>query len=156
VEQTTERLTVERTIDIEASPETVWRLLTDEQEAKRWWGLDASFDPTPGGEFVLNVVSGSIVRGIFLEVEPPSRLVYTFGWEKRNDGGHELTPPGSTTVEILLVPTGEGTTLTLTHRGLADETEAEQHGVGWEHYLGRLAITAAGGDPGPDPWLQQS
>ena len=28
-----------------------------------------------------------------------------------------------------------------------------RHARGWDHYLGRLAVVAAGGDPGPDPWL---
>jgi uncharacterized protein (TIGR02453 family) len=27
------------------------------------------------------------------------------------------------------------------------------HTEGWDHYVGRLAVRAAGGDPGPDPWL---
>jgi HipA-like kinase len=30
---------------------------------------------------------------------------------------------------------------------------AGKHAHGWEHYLARLAVTAAGGDPGRDPWL---
>jgi len=103
----------------------------------------------------LHVVSGSIARGIFVEVEPPRRLVYTWGWERRVDG-NEQTPPGSTTVEITLEPAAGGTRLTFVHSGLTDPGEVERHAAGWDHYLARLAIAAAGGDPGPDPWLQQS
>src|SRR5919197_642514 len=37
------------------------------------------------------------------------------------------------------------------HHGLP-ETEAVKHATGWGPYLPRLAIAAAGDDPGPDPW----
>jgi uncharacterized protein YndB with AHSA1/START domain len=153
VEQTTERLTVERTIEIEASPETVWELLTDPAKAGRWWGLGATFDPRPGGEFRLAISPRRIVSGEFVELDPPHRLVYTFGWEL---DGSDFTPPGSTTVEITLEPSGGVTLLTLVHSGLTRQDTAESHGEGWAHYLSRLAIAAAGGDPGPDPWAQAS
>jgi hypothetical protein len=39
--------------------------------------------------------------------------------------------------------------LRLRHRGLGPD-DVEAHGDGWMHYLNRLAIAAAGGDPGPD------
>jgi uncharacterized protein YndB with AHSA1/START domain len=155
VDQTTERVSIERTIEIEASPETVWEFLTDPEKAKRWWGIDAIFDTRPGGEFRLHVASGSIVGGEYLEVEPPRRLVYTFGWIKGGDSTG-LTPPGSTTVELTLEPSETGTTLSLVHRDLANLESAGNHGAGWDHYLARLVVIAAGGDPGPDPWAQQS
>jgi hypothetical protein len=28
------------------------------------------------------------------------------------------------------------------------------HGMGWEHYMARLAITAIGGDPGADAFAE--
>jgi hypothetical protein len=39
-----------------------------------------------------------------------------------------------------------------THRGLPSEDARKSHAHGWDHYLDRLAIGAAGDDPGPDPW----
>jgi uncharacterized protein YndB with AHSA1/START domain len=151
MESATERLSVERVIEIEASPETVWELLTDPEKAKDWWGLEASFDPRPGGAFRLRVTPASIAGGEFVEVDRPRRLVYTWGWEM-GGGGPELVPPGSTTVEIELEPTEAGTTLRLTHRDLPGADSARAHGAGWDHYLARLAVAARGGDPGPDPW----
>ena len=62
-------------------------------------------------------------------------------------------PPGSTTIEIDLVPDGDGTTVHFTHRDLPTEDAAGKHAHGWGHYLERLATAAAGGDPGADPWL---
>jgi uncharacterized protein YndB with AHSA1/START domain len=86
-----------------------------------------------------------VARGEFREIDPPRRVVFTWGWE-----GHPAVPPGSSTVEIDLAPDGEGTLLRLTHRRLPDE-EIEQHAHGWDHFLPRLATAAPGGDPGPDP-----
>jgi len=60
-------------------------------------------------------------------------------------------PPGSTTVEVTLAPDGDGTHVRLVHRGLQTPEMREQHRQGWDHYVARLAVAAAGGDPGPDP-----
>jgi hypothetical protein len=38
----------------------------------------------------------------------------------------------------------------MTHSGLPDAEACLSHEQGWAHYLGRLAVAAAGGDPGPD------
>jgi uncharacterized protein YndB with AHSA1/START domain len=152
MEQTTEPLVVRRTVEIAASPETVWELLVDPVKALRWWGVGAELDPRPGGAIRVRVIPGSVASGEFVEVEPPRRLVYTWGWEE-GGGGPELVPAGSSTVEIELEPTESGTSLTLVHRGLPNEESAGAHGEGWDNYLPRLAVAAAGGDPGRDPWL---
>jgi uncharacterized protein YndB with AHSA1/START domain len=152
MEQATEPIVVRRELEIAASPETVWELLVDPVKALRWWGVGAQFDPRPGGEIRVHVIPGSVASGEFVEVDPPRRLVYTWGWEE-GGGGAGLVPPGSSTVEIELEPSPAGTTLRLTHSGLPTEESAVSHGDGWDHYLGRLAVTAAGGDPGRDPWL---
>jgi uncharacterized protein YndB with AHSA1/START domain len=151
MEQTAEPLVVRREIEIAASPETVWGLLVDPEKALRWWGIDARFDSTPGGELRVHVIPGSVASGEFVEVDPPRRLVFTWGWSE-GGGGPELVPPGSSTVEIELAASGSGTTLQLVHRGLPSNEAARNHGEGWDHYLSRLAVAARGGDPGPDPW----
>jgi uncharacterized protein YndB with AHSA1/START domain len=152
MQQTTEPLVVRKTVEIAASPETVWELLVDPVKAIRWWGIGAEFDPRPGGKLRVHVIPGSVASGVFVELDPPRRLVYTWGWSE-GGGGPELVPPGSTTVEIELEPTAAGTTLRLTQTGLPTKESAEQHGAGWDNYLPRLAVAATGGDPGRDPWL---
>jgi uncharacterized protein YndB with AHSA1/START domain len=153
MEQTTEPLVVRRRVEIAASPETVWELLVDPVKALRWWGIEVELDPRPGGRLRVHVIPGSVVSGAFVEVDPPRRLVYTWGWTE-GGGSPGLVPPGSSTVEIELEPTGAGTTVRLTHSGLPNAESAGSHGEGWDHYLGRLAVVAAGGDPGRDPWLE--
>lgn len=143
---------VERTIAIDASPETVWQFLVDPEKTTAWWGITASFDPRPGGEYRVEVIPGHTASGEFVELDAPRRLVYTFGWEAGENGANP-TPPGSSTIEIELVPDGVGTVLNFTHRDLPSAEASESHSKGWDHYLERLAIVAPGGDPGPDPWL---
>ena len=153
MERTAEKTSLERELEIAASPETVWQFLVDPEKSLRWWGQALTIDLRPGGEYRIQVIPGHTARGEFVEIDPPRRLVYTWGWEEGGDGPN-VVPPGSSTVEIELVPTGEGTTLRFLHRDLPSAESVASHGHGWDHYLGRLAVAAAGGDPGPDPWLQ--
>jgi uncharacterized protein YndB with AHSA1/START domain len=146
---TAEGISVEREIRIAARPETVWEFLVDPEKAVRWMGLQASLDPRPGGRYRVEVIPGSVASGEFVEVEPPHRLVQTWGWEP---GAGSPVAPGATTLEVRLTPDGDGTLLRLTHTGLPDAAAAGSHAHGWEHYLERLAVAAAGGDPGEDPW----
>jgi uncharacterized protein YndB with AHSA1/START domain len=148
VDATTESISVEREIAIAASPETIWELLVDPDQAVRWMGEEAAFDVRPGGGYRVGVIPGHTASGEFVEVDPPRRLVHTWGWE-----GEDGVPPGSSTVEYELIPNGEGTLLRFTHRDLPSAEAAESHAHGWDHYLERLEKVGAGGDPGPDPWL---
>ena len=150
MDATTETTLLERTISIDASPETVWEFFIDPEKLTRWKGMNAKLEPQPGGEYRCEVIPGHTAVGEYVELDPPHRLVFTWGWEP---GGSGRVPVGTSTVEIELLPTDEGTMLRFTHRGLPDEEAAQSHGHGWDHYLERLVIAAAGGDAGPDPWV---
>jgi uncharacterized protein YndB with AHSA1/START domain len=153
MDATTETTSVERELAVDASPETVWQFLVDPAKATRWMGLTAAFDPRPGGEYRVGVLPGRVAAGEFVELEPPHRLVFTWGWEPGEEGENAV-PPGSSTIEIELVPSGDGTTLRFRHSGLPTAASVESHAHGWEHYLRRLAVVARGDDPGEDPWIQ--
>ena len=148
---TTETAALTREIVIAAAPETVWQHLVDPDKVARWMGRNISFDPRPGGEYRIEVGRGYAASGEFVELDPPRRLVYTWGWEAV-DGKENAVPPGSSTVEIELVMEEDGTRLRLTHRDLPTTEAADSHGSGWDHYLERLVAAATGADPGPDPW----
>jgi uncharacterized protein YndB with AHSA1/START domain len=142
-----DREAVEREVHIAARPAVVFAFFTDPAKMVRWKGLDAMLDPRPGGVYRVTVTPADIAVGEYLAVEPPHRLVFTWGWE------NSPIPPGSTTVEVTLTPDGDGTLLRLRHSGLSSEAAREQHTSGWEHYLGRLVLAVVG-DAGPDPWAQ--
>ena len=140
-----DELVVRREIRIAAPPATVFAFLTDPDKILRWIGTEATVEAHPGGLYLVNVGGKHIARGQFTEVIPVHRLAYTFGWE-----GRENVPPGSGLIEIDLIDQGEGTLVRMTHSGLPDAQECLSHQQGWDHYLERLAVAAAGGDPGPD------
>jgi uncharacterized protein YndB with AHSA1/START domain len=151
VETTAETTRVyERELQIAARPETVWEFLVDPAKASRWMGQTVALDPRPGGEYRNEVIPGNVARGEFVEVDPPRRLVHTWGWEAGPSG----VAPGSTTIEISLEPRDGGTLLRFRHLGLAEDALGP-HAHGWDHYLPRLEAAAGGKDPGPDPWLRR-
>jgi uncharacterized protein YndB with AHSA1/START domain len=152
VDAATEGISVERELAIAASPETVWELLTKEDEAVKWMGRSATFDLRPGGVYRVEVIPGNTARGEFVEIDRPHRLVFTWGWEL---GSQSVVAPGSTTIEFELTPVGEGTLLRFRHSDLRNDDAAAAHGQGWDHYLDRLALAASGADPGVDPWLER-
>ncbi len=141
-----EPLVVRREVQIAAPPATVFAFLTDPDKIMRWMGTEAAVEPHPGGLYLVNVTGKDIARGQFTEVIPVHRLAYSFGWE-----GREKMPPGSGLIEIDLIDREGGTLLRMTHSGLPDAEACASHEKGWTHYFARLAVAAAGGDPGPDP-----
>jgi len=134
-----------REIVIDASPETIFPLISTTEGWLRWEGTEAEIDARPGGTYYVNCAGEYPSRGEFVEVVPNERVVFTFGWDVE---GNPIAP-GSTTVEITLEPEGEKTRLRLLHRDLPEEAAAD-HGHGWDHYLARLLVVAGGGEVGPD------
>jgi uncharacterized protein YndB with AHSA1/START domain len=150
VESTTDQLLALREVFIEAQPETVWQFLVEPEKIARWKGVDVKFEARVGAPYRTVVVPENVAVGELVELDPPHRLVYTWGWE-----GNPDVPPGSTTVEYELIPEGDGTRVRLTHRDLPNQESVDSHAHGWDHYLERLAVAASGGDPGPDPWVTE-
>lgn len=142
---------VEREVRIQARPETIFPFFTDPELFGRWSGV-ATLDPRPGGIFRSDVDGKNIARGEYVAVDPPHSVTFTWGWEAEDSP----VPPGSSTVHITLTPDGEHTIVRLVHSDLPSRESVESHGVGWDHYLERLRIVSAGGDPGPDPWAQRA
>ena len=132
-------------IDITAPPEVVFAHLVTPDRMIRWMGQHAELKPIPGGLFAVDV-NGTLVRGEYVEVDPPRRVVVSWGMI----GIPEL-PPGASRVEFNLTPTDGGTRLELIHTGLPD-SRSPGHREGWANYLCRLREVAAGNDPGPDTW----
>ena len=147
----TDTAVYERTLSIAASPETVWEFFVDPEKLCRRKGTRADLDPRPGGVYRCEVIPGHTALGEFVELDPPRRLVFTWGWD-----GQEAVPPGTSTIEVELTPEGEGTSVRFVHKDLPNAEQVASHAHGWDHYLDRLEVAAAGGDPGEDPWVKQA
>lgn len=138
-------------LEVDAPIDEVFALFVDPELFVLWMADAATLDPVPGGTVRWTHPNGDTVAGRYVEVDPPRRVVFTYGWERAD----VQIPPGSTTVEVDLTPRPDGgTTVRLVHRGLDDDA-ADAHRGGWAHYLDRLRRTAEGHPPGPDPWADR-
>jgi len=120
------------TTTIDASPQEVFPYLVQPDLLVRWLGSWVDVDPQPDGQFAVDM-GETQVRGSYLTVDPPYRVVFTWGIP-----GSDTLPAGSTTVEIVLQPEGDATVVELTHRGLPDDWYAG-HRQGWTDRVGVLA-----------------
>ena len=140
---------LQREIRIAARPEIVFEFSTDPARMMRWNGINNTLDPRPGGIYRVDLNRRDVASGRFVEVIPYSRVVFTWGLE----GDNSPFPPGASTVEVSLIPDGDGTIVRLRHSGLP-ANDPMDFGGAWDHALARLVIVAQGGDPGPDPWVE--
>lgn len=126
--------TIAREITIDASPEIVFSYFTDPAKHVLWQGRHVQVDPRPGGELRIEFGPGYVAVGRYLEVVPPKRLVYTWGWSEQ---GSSVVPPGSTTVEVTFESANGATVVRVRHSGLPTQALAF-HGDGWDEGLSGL------------------
>lgn len=126
-----------------AAPPEVFRAMTGAEELARWWGPRGftvprlEIDPRPGGAYAIEMQppEGEAFRlsGEFLEVDPPSRLVYTFSWDPPDPDDRE------TVVNLSLEDRGAQTRVELTQGEFATEERRALHEGGWTDSFDRLA-----------------
>jgi uncharacterized protein YndB with AHSA1/START domain len=128
---------LERTILIEAPPATVFRYFTDSDRRAAWWGQGSTIDPRPGGRVFVRYPDGTEATGEVVDVDPPSRITFTYGYLKNAPG------PGESRVTITLERAGRhGTRLRLTH-DFADPAHRDHHVQGWRYQLSLFANVVA-------------
>ena len=128
-------------VRIAAVPEVVFPYFTDPELVTTWLAQKADLDPRPGGLFAIDVDGGQ-ARGSYVEIDPPRRVVFTWGIP-----GDDELPDGSSTVEVVLAAEGGDTVVTLTHRDLP-AGKRPSHQEGWERHLAGLVATAGSAAPG--------
>ena len=79
-------------VDLPAPAEEVFRHLTDPAAMVRWMGQHATLRPVPGGAFEIDI-NGVPVRGHYLEIEPPRRVLVSWGV-----AGHPGLPPDQASI----------------------------------------------------------
>ena len=144
--------TIEREIQIEASPATVFEVITSPEHLKEWWPDEAVLEATPGakGQLVFGDRSSGtaqIPKLTVLEAVPPRR--FSFRWT--HPEGAEAREGNSLLVTFDLTASGGGTLLRMTESGFREmgwevavlEEQYRDHVEGWKHFLPRLVDYAA-------------
>ncbi len=136
-----EELRIERLIP--APPDKVYALWTDPDLLVKWWGPEGydipqhSLDVRPGGHWrtVMRSPEGArhTVSGIYRELMPPKRMIFTWGWE--DDTGQRSH---ETEVTVTFEPAPGGTRLVLLQRHFEDKDSRDRHQHGWESTLNCL------------------
>lgn len=133
-------------IFIRATPEELWKALTDSKMTRMYFfACTIESDWTPGAPYTMRDSTGNIgVSGTVLEIDRPKRLVTTFRAHWAGEG--ETTPETVVTYEIEQL--GATCKLTLTHSGLiADNPMHEGFKEGWAQILSSLKTLIETGQP---------
>jgi uncharacterized protein YndB with AHSA1/START domain len=131
---------------LKAAPEKVYQAWTQPEQMTRWWGVtphpnkpSAETDLRVGGRFRVQFwgMDGQhhSVSGVYRELVPNRRLVFTWSWQS--------TPERESQVTIDIKPVAidrvdDGSLLTLTHEQFYDEKARDDHGKGWGMALDNL------------------
>ena len=130
----------------DAAPGKVWRAITEPEMLKKWMAPSDAFkvpvaeaELRVGGRYhiIMNAPGGEVhdVSGVYREVVPNKKLVYTWAWKS--------TPERQSVVTIELRAAGGGTELTLKHEQFFDEEARNHHEQGWNGCLARLEKAVA-------------
>jgi uncharacterized protein YndB with AHSA1/START domain len=133
---------------LRAPASTVFRACTEPEELARWWGPRGFTTPAieldlrVGGRyrFAMQPPEGDLfhLTGEFREVDPPSRLAYTFVWEPPDPDDRE-------TLVTLSFREVEGSTeVSFTQGVFATEQRRALHEQGWMESFERLQELLSG------------
>jgi uncharacterized protein YndB with AHSA1/START domain len=131
----------------DAPRERVFAAWTDPDQFREWmcppnYGLDrCELDARPGGAWRAHGYKPDgehfAKSGVYLEVRPPERLVFT--WAHHADDTFDSRRGPETTVELTFRAVGKKTELTLVHGPFADRPNFDGHNAGWLGSFDKLA-----------------
>ncbi|MDE1763857.1 MAG: SRPBCC domain-containing protein [Thaumarchaeota archaeon] len=138
---------IRKTIEIDASPETVFRAISNPAELTNWFPDAAILEPSVGGKFKFTFSKDStrcgknqedvLSEGKVVEFVPNKKLAYT--WQHKN-----IPDFPETVVTWELEQIGKSKTrVTLTHSGFTGkegDKGIEAHDQGWTFFLNELAL----------------
>lgn len=128
---------LERCITIRATRETVFAYFTDSERFARWWGAGSRIEPRAGGAVEIRYPNEASARGTILEIEPPSRIVFSYGYGSGD-------PAEFSRVTITLEETSGGTELRLTHAFTSAKIR-DHHVQGWRYQLALFSKAVSDG-----------
>ena len=131
-------LVIKRTF--EAPRDLVWKVWSDPDQAKHWWGPKGftlpfvEMDQRVGGKWRAQMRSPDgkdyWQHGVYREIVPPEKTVYTFIWDSEPE--HEML------VTVTFATRGNKTEMTFKQEGFKSADEKAGHEDGWNQTFDRL------------------
>ncbi len=131
-------LVLTRTFD--APPQRVFGAWLDPAQIEKWIGPRGVrgetqlLEPRVGGRYRIQMRtpdgSDPVVSGVYREIVPPSRLVFTWTWEHER---HEML------ISVTFRAAGRETEMTLRQENFASAERRDSHGHGWTGSFDKLA-----------------
>jgi uncharacterized protein YndB with AHSA1/START domain len=153
-QQTTKQLTITRIFD--APRELVWKVWTEPEGIKRWWGPKGYTSPAcktdfrVGGSYHFCMQSPEGQQfwstGVYREIRPLERIVYTDNFA--DEAGNVIPAseygilgdwPAELLVTVIFEDQAGKTKITLTHEGLPEGEMREMSEAGWNESLDKIA-----------------
>jgi uncharacterized protein YndB with AHSA1/START domain len=128
---------LDRTIDIGAPRDAVFKYFTDSARWAAWWGQGSTIDARPGGRVLVRYPDGTEASGEVIEVAAPARIVFSYGYAS----GKPIAA-GASLVTIRLEAAGRGTRVHLVHQ-FAEAAVRDEHVQGWRYQLSLFANVVA-------------
>jgi uncharacterized protein YndB with AHSA1/START domain len=104
--------TVQRSLDVDATPAELWRMIADPVELATWFATDIELVMAPGGRGRLTDDDGAVRHAVIDGLEPERQLVLR--WWRDDDG-----PETASVVTMAVSPRGDGARLVVTERLLS-------------------------------------
>jgi len=135
---------------LRAPRERIYRAFTEPGDLVRWFSPSADIgtevlehDLRVGGTYRLRFTLpggvNNVVRGRFVELEPPERLAFTWTWEPPDPhAGIE------TIVHVVLRGDADGTEVVVSHDRFPTNESRDRHDAGWTTTLDRLETLSMG------------
>ena len=127
---------------VPAARETVFEAFTSAEVLRQWWGpagftvASLDYDPRAGASYRIEMQppegDAFFLVGEFREVDPPSRLVYTFVWEEPDPDDVDYL------VELTFEDRGESTEVIFRQGTFKTEARRELHRDGWTDTFDKL------------------
>lgn len=138
----------------QAPREKVWAAWTERQQLEQWMCKDVpahhpkyvELDVRPGGRYVIEIPlkDGKYIgQGIFHEVRPPEKLVFTWSWTRQPEKPGEHLG-GDSLVTVELFDRGASTEMLFTHIGFDRAEILEETRTGWSGCFEVLTQALAG------------
>jgi uncharacterized protein YndB with AHSA1/START domain len=136
-----------------APREKVFAAWAQREQLEKWMCKDVSShtithhqqDIRTGGRYLMEIrdpAQNGIYwgQGVYLEVKPPEKIVFTWSWTNATPDGAQLHPDSpETQVTVEFFDRGNSTEVVLTHGVFGSAKDRDEHNQGWNGCLDVLA-----------------